>query len=150
MNNAPSYVERFLVKIEYAGLGYCWLWSGWKTNKGYGMFLMHDKNRLAHRVAYEILRGPIPPGLHIDHLCRTPSCVNPDHLEPVTQRVNTMRGRAPSARHAVKVVCLRGHNDWRRKTKSDPSRKCMTCKREQGRNRYYRLRDAARQLKGPK
>src|SRR5580698_2584776 len=74
----------------------CWNWKGGKTN-GYGCFQIAKVNFRAHRLAYELLRGPIPTGLHLDHLCRNRSCVNPDHLEPVTQRENTLRGEGIAA-----------------------------------------------------
>ena len=64
---------------------------------------------LAHRVAYEISKGEIPDGLVIDHLCRNTYCVNPQHLEPVTHRVNCLRGVSPSAIHAQKTHCPHGH-----------------------------------------
>lgn len=73
----------------------CWEWTGAKTAAGYGQFTR--RKEYAHRHAYEDLVGPIPEGLVIDHLCRNPSCVNPDHLEPVTQRENIRRGTSPLA-----------------------------------------------------
>lgn len=65
----------------------CWPWLGVKNQKGYGMvsdWLKFNGSRLAHRLTYEYLIGPIPDGLVIDHLCRNPGCVNPYHMEPVT------------------------------------------------------------------
>jgi len=70
----------------------CWLWTGASIRYGYGMFWDGDKVVLAHRWSYEHFVGPIPDGLVIDHTCETPPCVRPDHLEPVTQAVNTGRG----------------------------------------------------------
>lgn len=69
--------------------GPCWIWQLGKDSLGYGR---GKNNKLAHRNSYEQAHGPISSGLHLDHLCRTPSCVNPDHLEPVTNAVNTRRG----------------------------------------------------------
>lgn len=69
----------------------CWEWIGAKNRLGYGVW--HSVP--AHRLSYERERGPIGPGLHIDHLCRNPSCIRPDHLEPVTPRENSMRGKKP-------------------------------------------------------
>lgn len=77
---------------------------------GYGVFYMGGGQRLAHRVSWEMSRGPIPPGLHIDHLCRNRRCVNPEHLEPVTPRENILRSPiAPPALNAKKILCPRGH-----------------------------------------
>jgi hypothetical protein len=80
-------------------LGPCWLWTGAAGN-GYGTFYLDRTWAPAHRVAYEWLRVEIPPGLHLDHLCRVTRCVNPWHTEPVTPGVNTLRARAFHPRHA--------------------------------------------------
>jgi hypothetical protein len=88
----------------------CIVWTGSKNKMGYGSTGHGRGNRmLAHRAAYELATGPIPEGLVIDHLCRNPSCINPDHLEAVTQRENIMRGTAPPARAAVATHCPSGH-----------------------------------------
>lgn len=76
----------------------CWLWTGHQNNRGYGLWRVRSSTIGAHRFAYQERVGPIPDGLEIDHLCRTPLCVNPGHLEPVTREEN-MR-RAMAARHA--------------------------------------------------
>lgn len=68
--------------------GFCWEWTGQKDS-GYGRY----SGRPAHRVTYEVLVGPIPDGLTLDHLCRNKGCVNPDHLEPVTSSENTRRAQ---------------------------------------------------------
>lgn len=74
--------------------GECWLWLGRKNPKGYGQMTISKHQRSAHRVSYETFVGPIPEGMQIDHLCRVRHCVNPEHLEPVTQRVNLQRQMA--------------------------------------------------------
>lgn len=66
----------------------CWPWRGAIQSKGYGMV----GHRLVHRVVYELVHGPIPAGLTIDHLCRNRACANPSHLEAVTMKVNYDRG----------------------------------------------------------
>ena len=72
----------------------CWVWRGARNVKGYGLIANGRGGcALAHRVYYEKAKGPIPAGLQIDHLCRVPMCVNPDHLEPVTAAQNVQRGR---------------------------------------------------------
>lgn len=77
-------IPRFWNKVEKT-TG-CWIWLGC-TSGGYGLFgIATSKSAKAHRIAYEIAYGPIPDGLQIDHLCRNPTCVNPCHLEAVTQK----------------------------------------------------------------
>lgn len=87
----------------------CWEWRRAKRSLGYGAVQWSGSLRLAHRVAYELTFGPIPAGLVIDHLCRNPSCINPMHLEPVSQRENLLRGTGVSAQNAQKTECKRGH-----------------------------------------
>lgn len=87
----------------------CWAWMGSVVKGGYGKVCNLGRVLMAHRVSYTLIRGPIPEGLTLDHLCRTPSCVNPDHLEAVTIRVNTMRSNAISRINADKTHCIRGH-----------------------------------------
>lgn len=74
----------------------CWIWQLFTDAKGYGFdghgHRTRDGGRYAHRIMWERVNGPIPEGLQLDHLCRVPSCVNPDHLEPVTPGENTRRG----------------------------------------------------------
>lgn len=84
----------------------------------------------AHRAAYELERGPIPAGLELDHLCRTPCCVNPYHLEPVTRRENQRRGMGPTGINARKTHCLRGHEFTPENTYLLPNgagRSCKAC-----------------------
>lgn len=108
----------------------CWDWVGAVHTNGYGLFWNNKKLRRAHRVFYEMTRGPIPKGLVIDHLCRNKLCVNPDHLEAVTQKENLSRGGGPIPAYARRTHCHRGHaltpdNRYR----SDPSRRCRACHR---------------------
>src|SRR5690242_13805090 len=111
----------------------CWLWVGsmFQTG-GYGRY--GNKSRLAHRVVYELLVGPIPDGLTLDHLCRVRSCVNPKHLEPVTLKVNTLRGQSITALNSVKAHCKFGHPFNEFNTMSVPGgRGCRACSRERAR-----------------
>ncbi len=87
----------------------CALWEGARQSGGYGHFRCNKRNIYAHRFAYELLVGAIPDGMVVDHLCRTRACVNPQHMEIVTQRVNILRGTGWSARNAAKTHCKRGH-----------------------------------------
>jgi hypothetical protein len=100
--------ERFQSKISVSPSG-CHLWTGATNGDGYGRFHLDGVNRKAHQVAYEMAKGPIPPGMMLDHLCRVRNCCNPEHLEAVTARTNVLRGTAPSAGHATKTHCKHGH-----------------------------------------
>jgi hypothetical protein len=106
----PSLETRLWSRVDASGD--CWEWTGAKV-MGYGRIghLVNGRKRVAqvHRVAYELLVGPIPAGMHIDHLCRNHSCVNPDHLEVVTQATNNLRGYSPIARAARRTHCPSGH-----------------------------------------
>lgn len=88
----------------------CWIWTGAKRNRaGYGGLELQYRKLQAHRVSYSLFKGHIPAGLHIDHLCRVPACVNPAHLEAVTVRENTLRGIGTPAVNAAKTHCIHGH-----------------------------------------
>lgn len=88
-----SEAERFWAKVEIGPDA--WLWLGPVNRWGYGRFCdRYGVMVLAHRFAYEQLRGPIPAGLTLDHLCETPACVWPSHLEPVTNAENVRRRHA--------------------------------------------------------
>jgi hypothetical protein len=126
--------ERFWPKVNKTET--CWLWTAAKNHLGYGHIQTEvvGQRDMAHRVAWKLLVGPIPDGLELDHLCRTPSCVNPAHLEPVTHKEN-MR-RAPWSAvdfQRAKTHCPQGHEYTPENTYSRPSRlherACITCRR---------------------
>jgi hypothetical protein len=99
--------QRFWAKVEKTDD--CWLWRG-SCRNGYGSIWVDGRLRSAHRVSYQERHGPIPEGLELDHTCRNKSCVNPDHLEPVTHQENMLRG--PRERYGVqqnKTHCRNGH-----------------------------------------
>lgn len=99
-------MERFWSKVNKTDT--CWLWTACITPNGYGLFKYKGKVERAHRIAYQVDKGDIPKGLVIDHLCRIKHCVNPDHLEAVTQRENVLRGESLAAINARKTHCKRG------------------------------------------
>lgn len=102
-------IDRALAKISIDEATGCWLWQGCKTYQGYGRMIRLRANHMAHRVVYEDLVGPVPDGLVLDHLCRVRHCVNPAHLEPVTNRENILRGTGFAARKAAQSHCVNGH-----------------------------------------
>lgn len=123
-------LERFNAKFvidEYSG---CWNWQASTNNSGYGTFYNGAGESVgAHRWSYEYYIDKIPVGLTIDHSCKNTLCVNPQHMEVVTQKINTLRGMAPSAINARKTICPRGHDLYdknliRNKNGSRACRKC--------------------------
>ncbi len=141
-------VERFWARIDKNGpdgchfqtghnLGPCWLWIGSvQVRGGYGRTADprgdQGKRVLAHRLSYELTVGPIPPGKTLDHLCRVTRCVNPAHLEPVTDVENVLRGEGAPAKNARKVSCKYGHPLDSSNTieRADGNRECRSCSRE--------------------
>lgn len=115
----------------------CWEWQGNTDEDGYGQVFWEGKSYRAHRFSYETYVGPIPDGLVLDHLCRNHGCVNPEHVEPVTQRVNVMRGEGIAQANAVKTRCINGHEFTAENTNITPQgwRDCRTCSREKMRRR---------------
>lgn len=131
--------ERFWAKVQRGHSEECWLWIGWKTAAGYGGFHWQGRDQYAHRVAYALSIGPIPDGLVLDHLCRTPACVNPRHLEPVRTRTNVIRGVGPTARFSARSTCSRGHEYTGENTRWYRGyRMCLACNRENMRKRAHR------------
>lgn len=121
-------IPRFDSKVKVSETSFhngtpCWEWQASKVN-GYGVFSVgRGKGNLAHRYAYESLLGPIPDGLVIDHLCRNKCCINPSHLEPVSQKENL--NRAPTWQ-GNRTHCPRGHEYTQENSK--PVRNGKTCR----------------------
>lgn len=133
--------ERFWSKVEKTEN--CWLWTASRGTAGYGQFYLDGRMRLSHRVAYEGLVGPIPGGLHLDHLCRIRHCVNPEHLEPVTCRENLLRGETLNASQILRTRCPQGHRYSLENTiVYRGSRYCRTCDRQRKRERRVREKTA--------
>lgn len=101
--------ERIQAKITPVTESGCWLWMGAIGTGGYARVFWQGKNSTAHRVVYQLLRGPISKALTLDHLCRVRCCVNPDHLEPVSLRVNIKRGEGIGVQNERKTHCPAGH-----------------------------------------
>jgi len=117
----------------------CWLWQGSKDRKGYGQVRLGarpGKLKYVHRLSYEMLVGSIKDGMVIDHLCKTPNCLNPKHLEQVTQAENVRRGKGNGYRE--KTHCIRGHEFTPENTRrqNGNGRLCITCKISYDKARY--------------
>jgi len=143
MTDLPDRIQSKIMKVEDG----CWLWAAGLTGPGYGQIWWRGRMQYAHRVVYEVLVGPLPNPKHLvsDHLCRVRSCVNPRHIEFVTNGENTRRGIGPDihrARHKAQTHCKWGHEFTKTNTyqRSD-GRECKTCKRL--RNYEYRQRQKA-------
>lgn len=128
---AKTVLERFEEKVIKDPNSGCWLWTGAIQSKGYGMlWLGGDDFMTAHRFSYEHFVGAIPVNLQLDHHCRTRSCVNPNHLEPVTLLENLIRGVK------ARTHCPHGHeftleNTYARIDKRGRNtRQCRTCRRD--------------------
>ncbi|MDG4798960.1 HNH endonuclease signature motif containing protein [Micromonospora sp. WMMD980] len=136
-------LERLRRGFVQGGDDECWLWHRAKDPFGYGRIWHDGGMRLAHRVMFELHRGPVPEGLVLDHLCRVTSCVNPAHLEPVAHAVNVRRGNSGRAQ-AARTHCPRGHEYTEDNTHigKSGSRFCRTCdkSRSQDKNRIRNLR----------
>lgn len=115
----------------------CWLWQRSKNREGYGRTNRGGHNGqgiVAHKLSYETFVGPIPQGMQLDHLCRNRSCINPDHLEPVTPKENIRRGTG----HGKETNCPAGHEYNESNTyfeKIGGNRHCKVCDRDRKRVR---------------
>ena len=117
--------DRLMKKVEWAGD--CWHWRGHIASNGYGK----GSDGWAHRLVYEALVGPVPDGLELDHLCRVRRCVNPDHLQPVTRKVNLNRSALVGKNSHPRSECKRGHPRTPENVYVYPSgqRDCRPCQR---------------------
>lgn len=137
----------FFDKADLSGGPFaCWNWLRYIAPDGYGRVKHKGKNCPAHRVAYILTKGPISDDLAVDHLCRNRSCVNPEHLEAVTDKTNVLRGIGPAALNARKTHCKHGHEFTPENTRvyenrEGWARQCRECERnrEKGRRRPPRV-----------
>jgi hypothetical protein len=105
----------------------CWNWTHRTTSAGYGTLSIRARNFAAHRISYTRHKGPIPEGLVLDHLCRNTVCINPEHLEAVTDQVNILRGMAPGAVATREEACRRGHPRSEYGRQYGPRVHCSAC-----------------------
>jgi hypothetical protein len=138
----PSPSERFERYVYPEPMTGCWLWIGGRDRDGYGKFSVKRRSVRAHRFSYEQFIGPIPEGLLPDHLCRTRSCVRPDHLELVTEQVNILRGIGWAAQNARKAYCPEGHpydvaNTITFRMRDGFARRCRICQNKKWREYYH-------------
>ena len=117
----------------------CWHWVGATTgDDGYGSVSVCGRTRRAHRVSFLAYRGSIPEGMDLDHLCRNRACINPEHLEPVTRRTNTLRGKHPNVVIRRTGICKNGHDmnvTGRYYRRNSRGSQCAECCRERSRRR---------------
>ncbi len=109
----------------------------------YSCFWYGNRNVLGHRWSYNRFKGPIPEGMELDHLCRNRLCVNPNHLEPVTSRENTLRGETIPARLITVTHCPEGHEYTKDNTYTYKNmRHCREC----GKQRCKAWRERKRKI----
>ena len=123
----------------------CWEWMGAASGLGHGRINRGGKSVAPYRMMYELKVGPIPDGLVIDHLCRNPRCLNPDHMEPVTSGENVLRGVGPSAMAARQERCCRGHEYTPENVVwlyDGRARGCRECRRMWSRRNLQKKREA--------
>lgn len=128
--------ERFWEKVALPDSRGCLIWTAARDRHGYGQFAFGGKGRhvQSHRFSYLRAYGEIPPGMELDHLCRIPSCVNPEHLEPVSHRENLRRAHftVTKQRAAARTHCPQQHeyDDANTYVNRAGARECRTCGRE--------------------
>lgn len=142
----PKVIARVASKTDKSGgPDACWPWLGGLDRKGYGIFYTSARTSvMAHRAAWAVSNGREPDeSLVTDHLCRNHGCVNPQHLELVTNRENVLRGEA----RALKETCAKGHPwvegsfGWAKRKGDTPRRYCIPCQREANERSYLKRKE---------
>lgn len=136
-------IDKVLARVDCTGS--CWIWTGSVSPEGYGKVAYQRRTTYVHRLMYETFVGPIPPKMHIDHLCRNRICCRPGHLEVVTNQENVLRGA-----HSFDFngTCNKGLHDV---TQPDGfyieygKRHCRQCQRDGARRRRQRRQQAQAQ-----
>ena len=151
-----SAIRRFKERIMPEPMSGCILWLGEIDPNGYGTHNRRSKTFKAHKFSYELYKGPVPKGLELDHLCRVRSCVNPDHLEPVTKAENIRRSHKFPRLNKTATQCAYGHSylddtvKLRFDGRNKGGRRCLICTKIQNKKRSEKrteMRDAARGIK---
>lgn len=111
--------ERLMRRVQYDLFGGCWLWDAGLSRGGYGQVKVHGRQKMAHRLAFELFVGPIPAGMEVRHKCDVTFCINPDHLEPGSHAQNMAdmkrRGIAsrdpnpPARHHGLRNLVMSAH-----------------------------------------
>lgn len=138
----PLTVETMLSRSHRDPQTGCWEWMSTLNQSGYGKVTYRYKQMLAHRAMYGLVRGPIPNGLGLDHLCRNTRCINPDHLEAVTQKENVMRGNSFMAARSRQTHCVHGHplDSINTQVRSNGRRRCLACRKRDNDSRDRRTK----------
>lgn len=140
-NTIPELTEQEMTRLKRDitrdALTGCHLWTGAKSTSGYGQAHVSGVATTVHRISWTQTNGPIPAGLQLDHLCRTRNCVNPEHLELVTNRTNALRGTGITAVNAHKTDCKRGHSlTGANLVTRDNTRRCASCRKAYDMSRF--------------
>jgi hypothetical protein len=132
----------FWEKVDKNGANGCWQWLGSQNGSGYAQYWIDGKHLYVHRYAYNHLVGEIPKGMVLDHLCRNRVCVNPAHLEMVTQQENILRGIGKAAKESMAKNCPQGHPyDEQNTILYQGRRYCRECGRTRTNDYHRRLRE---------